>query len=251
MAVRRYQKDWNRLALREPYYAVITDSRFLTRNLDDETLRQFFQGGEADVQRLLSEITTCSGQNFRPRAALDFGCGVGRLTLALARRAEHVTGCDTSPTMLAIATRNASAARAQNAEFVSTLDQVVDKKFDFICSLLVFQHIPAGDGLALLSALLRLLAPGGILAVHFTLRRPGTALRRFARRLRATLPLLHQIVTRLRGDTLRLPYMQMNTYDESEIQRRIREVTGGEALVFPRTEGQIEGALFVAKQQRL
>ncbi|MGZ4808754.1 MAG: class I SAM-dependent methyltransferase [Thermoanaerobaculia bacterium] len=249
--MRRYQKDWNELALREPYYSVITDPRFLTRNLNDETILQFFEGGEADVQALLSEITACTGEDFRPRTALDFGCGVGRLTLALARRAEHVTGCDISPAMLAIARKNAIDACVKNVEFVSTLDQVVDKKFDFICSLLVFQHIPAGEGLDALSALLKLLAPEGVLAAHFTLRRPGTRLRRVARRLRASLPIVHAIATRLHGDALRLPYMQMNAYSEAEIQRRVREVTGREAVVIPRTSGEIESALFVARHARV
>ncbi|HKO56755.1 MAG TPA: methyltransferase domain-containing protein, partial [Thermoanaerobaculia bacterium] len=180
--MRRYTDDWDELAQREPYYAVLTEPRFLSGALDDEQRRAFFATGEADVERLLA----IAGPAFAPRTALDFGCGVGRLTLALAARAESVTGCDVSPRMLEIARRN--AGEAPNVRFVTTLD---DAAYDFICSLIVFQHIPVREGLRLFAGLLRRLAPGGVAVIHFSLRRPGGALRRLARRLRAAVPVLH------------------------------------------------------------
>jgi hypothetical protein len=85
--------------------------------------------------------------------------------------------------------------------------------------------------------------------VHFSLRRPGSVFRRAARRLRAAVPFVHQIFNKLDGDKLYLPYMQINTYDEGEIQRHIRKAVGREALVRPRNQGDIKGALFVAKRR--
>ena len=229
----RYREDWNELARREPYYAVLTDPRFLRANLDDAARREFFATGARDVEQLFATI----GRSFAPRIALDFGCGVGRLTIPLAGRVARVVGCDVSPEMLAEARVNAPA----NARFVTKLDEVEGEQFDLILSLIVFQHIPVREGIEILQRLMRMLAPGGVAAIHFPLRRPGGALRRLARRVRGSLPFVHSLLQRFEGDALRLPYMQMNAYDREEIVR----VMGSSTRVIPRDEGLIEGALFV------
>ena len=236
IGVQRYQEQWEDFARREPYFAVLTDERFLSDRIDDDARRRFFESGEADVAQLLA----IAGQVNRG-SALDFGCGVGRLALALTRHFESVVGCDVSPAMLDIARRN-----VPDAHFVST----PSGQFDFVISLIVFQHIPVRDGLDTLTKLLGMLAPGGVAILHFTLRRPGGPLRRFARRIRAAIPLVHRIASRLSGDKRGLPYMQMNEYDEVEIQRRVVDATGAPAVVIPRTEGDIEGALFVINAPR-
>ena len=56
--------------------------------------------------------------DFERRAALDYGCGVGRLTLPLAERCEHVYGVDVSPSMLREAARNAARMGLPNVEWV-------------------------------------------------------------------------------------------------------------------------------------
>lgn len=239
----RYESDWDELARREPYFAVLTDRRYLGK-LDDAARREFFASGEADVARLFA----LAGEPARPRAALDFGCGVGRLTLALAKRAERVVGCDVSPEMTTLARKNAAEAGITNATFAQSLDQLRDQRFDFIVSLIVFQHIPTREGLRMLEELLALLAPGGVAVLHFSLRRPGSALRRAMRRIRANVPLIHRVAQWWEGDELRLPYMQMNEYDPAEVQRRVRAATGAEAQVIPHRDRDIEGALFIVRR---
>jgi len=241
---RRYEDDWNELARREPYFAVLTDRQFLSANLDDGARRAFFASGEADVEWLFANVEECTGESFRPRSVLDFGCGVGRLSLALSGRVDEVVGCDVSPEMIAMARQN-----VPDATFITSLDAVRDRRFDCILSLIVLQHIPPEEGLRALSVLLRLLAPGGVAALHFTLRRPGGALKRVARGLRGRLPWLHRLAQRWEGDELRLPYMQMNEYDPAEIRRRIVEATGGEPEIIPRRDGDIEGAVFIARRE--
>jgi SAM-dependent methyltransferase len=232
--MRRYTDDWDELARREPYYAVLTEPRFLSDAMDEEQRRAFFATGEADVERLLGIA------GLTPRTALDFGCGVGRLTRALAKRVERVTGCDVSPRMLELARRN-----VPHASFVTALD---DSTFDFICSLIVFQHIPVAEGLRLFAGLLRRLAPGGVAIIHFSLRRPGGVLRRLARRLRAAAPALHRLALRWRRDELALPYMQVNEYSRAAIARVAREVTGGEPEFIRDDQNEVEGALVIVRR---
>lgn len=221
----RSDEDWQELGSREPYFAVLTDERFLRDRLDDQAREAFFASGEADVE----ELFALAGPGFSPRSALDFGCGVGRLTRALARRVERVYGVDVAPAMLDLARAN-----VPSATFSTDLPDV---ELDFICSLLVFQHIPVPRGLSTLRSLLHRLAPGGVAALQFTFRRPGGPLRRFGRSLRARIPWLHRLLG------ARLPYMQMNEYDREEI-RRIAIEAGCEEVVFvPRTYAGIEGGI--------
>lgn len=246
----RTSADWQELALREPYYAVLTDERFLRQQMTPQRRREFLGTGEEDVELLTRTSADYLGRGFQPQRALDFGCGVGRLTIALARRVPHVVGCDIAPAMRELAAQQARDAGLSNISFISgeELSELPPRSFDFITSLLVFQHIPRGSGERLLIDLLRLLAPGGVAAIHFTFRRPGGSLRRFARSVRARVPLIHRTAAALRRDPLRLPYMQMNEYDDAVIRRILRDANCREPRSIP-TEGQgIEGAILITEK---
>jgi trans-aconitate methyltransferase len=162
------------------------------------------------------------------------------LTAALAKRCERVVGVDVAPTMLEHARRN-----VPRAEFRETLP---DEEFDFIVSLIVFQHIPVAEGMRLLRELLSRLRPGGRAALQFTLARRGGALRRMGRSLRARVPLVHAIASRLEGDSRRLPYMQMNGYDLDAIRAELRRAGCGKLCVERTDHGGIEGVLIVAER---
>ena len=95
--------DWEQFARDEPYWSVLSDDRFKQMNLekDSEALDEFFDSGEQHVQHWFSQVERVLGiRDFAPRKGLDFGCGVGWLTLPLAQRCESVLGLDVSETML-------------------------------------------------------------------------------------------------------------------------------------------------------
>jgi ubiquinone/menaquinone biosynthesis C-methylase UbiE len=101
------------------------------------------------------------------QTALDVGCGDGLLVGRLAERCASVTGIDRDPRM--IATARAQQARAQQARarvtFVEAdfLDYPFPKEsFDFVCANTSLHHM---DFTAALTAMARLLRPGGRLAV--------------------------------------------------------------------------------------
>ena len=228
--------DWEEFARREPYFAILTDERFLSDKLDGEALRAFFASGERDVE-FLSRL-----ERLHPRDVLDFGCGAGRLTLAWAKRAERVVGYDAAPTMIEIARKH--AAGIPNVEYVTSLGG----EFDLICSLIVFQHIPVREGEAIFARLLSMLRPGGVAMIEFTFTRPGGAVKRLARRLRAASPFVHRIAQIATRDQRRLPYMQMNVYDRDHIVRLITAAHCGEPRFVPTSHGGIDGAIVIAKK---
>src|SRR5260221_7159324 len=89
---------WEAYAAREPYFAVLTDPKFLRANLTPDREREFFDSGEALVTLALRMIEPLA-PIFTPRSVLEYGCGAGRLAIPLARRPGAVTAVDRSPAM--------------------------------------------------------------------------------------------------------------------------------------------------------
>ncbi|HYK03206.1 MAG TPA: class I SAM-dependent methyltransferase [Thermoanaerobaculia bacterium] len=150
---------WEELARREPYFPVLdADGRLASTD-------EFFATGEADIAALLTAIRSLLGRDLALDSVLDFGCGAGRLTLPLARRAKRVVACDIAPTILEHARQNAERAGLTNITF-TLASELPQTSFDFICSLAVFQYIAPSEGYGLIRSLARLLAPGGIAAIQ-------------------------------------------------------------------------------------
>lgn len=241
--------DWERLGALEPYFAVLTEERFLRENLTPERLEEFYASGERDVAWFLSLAARVRGEAPPVRSALELGCGVGRLCLPLARRGVRVTGVDVAPSMLAAARARAAAEGLAHAAFlpVEVLGELPPQSFDLVLSYIVFQHIPPSQGERYLRQVLRLAAPGGTVLLHFTLRRPGTALRRALRELRSRSPLVHRLAVRLRGER-DLPYMQMNEYEAPRLLELFAEAGLTAPAIVPTDHGGIPGAIFAASR---
>src|SRR5439155_24603326 len=90
------RRDWDELAELDPYWAVCTTrgTRFGGWNVDE-----FFATGEVEVAEILAAAEPLGVPRARG-AALDFGCGLGRLTRALATRFDRTVGVDISPRMV-------------------------------------------------------------------------------------------------------------------------------------------------------
>ena len=240
-------RDWEGLGSLEPYFAVLTESRFLRENMTPESLAAFHASGDDDVSRISGLAAVKMGRPFHPRRALEFGCGVGRLTLPMARRAEKVVGVDAAPSLLGMARAEARTRGLRNVEFlpVEDLARLERGTFDFIFSYIVFQHIPPAEGEAWLEELLRLAAPEATVALHFTLSRSGGTVRRFLRALRARSRLIHRLATIVRSDR-NLPYMQMNTYDRERIEMILAREGFDRPTVEPTDHGGVSGGIFLA-----
>jgi SAM-dependent methyltransferase len=226
----RATRDWNTLGETEPFFAVLTEERFLREHMSDADREAFWASGEADIAHIFELI------DFVPKSALDFGCGVGRLTRALAKRMDRVAGVDAAESMLRIARENVS-----NATFSTTIPY---ERFDLIVSLIVFQHIPVRRGEALLDELLDHL--DGVAAIHFTFRRPGSFLRRVARQFRARIPFVHRVAQRIRRERA-MPYMQMNEYDLDRVIAIMRRHGCSDPRIIPTNHGGIEGAIMIGE----
>jgi len=163
--------EWERWGQRDPYFGVITDPKYRREGLTEEARSEFFASGEAHVRYVSEMIRQYLGADFRARTVLDFGCGVGRLLIPFAREAEEAYGLDVSPSMIEEARRNCESQGVANARLLVSTDSglaALGRTFDLVHSYIVFQHIPPPRGIALFAALVDLVAPGGVGALHCT-----------------------------------------------------------------------------------
>jgi SAM-dependent methyltransferase len=167
---RNTDRDWEEFGRAEPYWAVQTDEKFKSDKLTPQSLEDFFRSGEDLVSWTFDQIKLHIDPGFDPASALDFGCGVGRLTFPLARRCRTVTGVDISPGMLEKAREHERHLSIYNATFAKADDvlSTVDGPFDFINTYIVLQHISPERGEPLIRRLLDLLRDGGVGALHLT-----------------------------------------------------------------------------------
>lgn len=125
---------------------------------------EFFRTGVEAVDGVLGEARA-RGLNIRRHRALDFGCGVGRLTQALARHFDEVWGVDIAPAMIELAesyNRYGEKCRYVVNE-AGDLSRFPDGYFDFILSLITLQHMPPETAKGYLKEFVRVLAKGGVL----------------------------------------------------------------------------------------
>jgi SAM-dependent methyltransferase len=223
----RLSEDWNELAEEDALWAVLAEPGKQGGRWD---LDEFFATGEREVDGVVASAERLGLPRERERA-LDFGCGVGRLTRALAARFGACVGVDISSEMVERA-RRLNADRA-NCEFVvnvaADLSPFDDASFDFVYSSKVLQHVPSGElACAYVAEFVRIAKPGGLVVfqlwTHIPLRNRLQPRRRAYGLLRA----------------LRLPQRQLNrlgltpmgrgiAVPEREI-RRVVERAGGEVI---------------------
>src|SRR5687767_3389031 len=181
MSSDRSERDrWEELGSREPYWAVCTHERFRADSLSDRDRDDFFASGEQAVRETFELIERHLKTNFRPGLALDYGCGVGRLALPIARRSERAIGVDISEAMLVEARANARRQGVENVEFQLPEEALAAQgpDLDFIHSYIVFQHIEPRLGIDITRSLLRRLKPGGVGSLHYSFHRKASGVRK-------------------------------------------------------------------------
>lgn len=141
-------------------------------------VEKFFQSGVFEIDAMIRYA-----ESFRPlpqkKLALDFGCGVGRLTEALATHFDRVCGVDISPEMIQHARAyQPSGSRSQYlVNETGDLRQFTDGQFDFVYSSITLQHMPAHFASKYMVEFLRVLKMGGLLLFQLPSRRKGTLAR--------------------------------------------------------------------------
>ena len=167
------RENWERFAETDPLFAVISwpDKK---GNRWNES--EFFKNGADEIRTVMAYLDQLPVKVTRGRA-LDFGCGVGRLTQPLSERFESVVGLDIAPRMIELARHYNRHPRS--CEYVlnpgEDLRLFPDASFDFIYSNITLQHMGPHYALAYIREFVRVLRPGGLVLFQIpALYRPQT-----------------------------------------------------------------------------
>src|SRR5438105_718121 len=162
MNLKELQANWNELGATDPLWAILSVPEYKGNRWDVE---EFFGSGQTAITDILGRFGNQLGLPEHHRRALDFGCGVGRLTQALADHFDHVDGVDIAPSMIEGA-RLANRAGESCTYHLNERDDLTifeDAQFDFVLSEIVLQHMPSELALGYIREFVRVLGPGGLL----------------------------------------------------------------------------------------
>lgn len=144
------EREWDDAAKAGAFFNILT--------IPDFSEGDFWEHGNAEINAMLAELAPR-----RRRAALDFGCGIGRLTQPLAKHFRRVVGVDLSSEMLRLARRHNNEP---NVEYVHSnardLARFQDNEFDLVYSTIVLQHMCQEFARGYVQEFLRVTRAGGL-----------------------------------------------------------------------------------------
>jgi SAM-dependent methyltransferase len=154
---------WTTLGEQEPHWSVLSIDEFKSPNIE-ENRKQFYASGINDANKIAAIITR---HGFTPNdfpRAVEYGCGVGRVTPYLASMFEEVLALDISKSHLALATAAAQDAGVETVRFslVEAPHFGMESGFDLWFSRIVLQHNPPPVIADVLRHMFASLAGGGI-----------------------------------------------------------------------------------------
>ena len=207
------RNNWESLARRDALHAILTDE---TKVGGKWSVAEFMATGIAETDMVMQHLARLGSVPDRNGTALDFGCGVGRLTQALGCHFESCVGVDISGAMIEKAE---SLNQRSNCRYVTNSDICLpfpDGEFSFIYSNIVLQHIPTRFAMEYLREFMRVLAQGGVLVFGVQDSYAAPTLSAFATRLRHIVHMRSRFKELLgigTGD------MQMHCFSEKDVRR--------------------------------
>ena len=218
-------KDWKKYGKNDPYFGVLGEETYRSKNLDPGSRDQFFRSGERYVHFVLDVVRNNLDPAFKPACAIDFGCGVGRVTIPLAAVSDLVVGVDISDEMLSEAQKNCDERGLKNVTFLKSDDRLsrVKGPFNFAHSFIVFQHIRTNRGEQILQRLIDLLQDGGVGVLHFTYYRRANPLKQLLYDTAKSSAFLSGLWNVYKGRPYGEPTVQMNRYKLNNLFRILQE----------------------------
>jgi SAM-dependent methyltransferase len=162
-------RTWSSLGTADPYWSVLTNPRWKAERMTQaEVLDAFYDTGRHDIATLDRWFERNGIATGPLEVCAEYGCGVGRCTVWLARRFRRVLAFDISEPHLRLANARAQAEGLNNIEFIHVRSEQELQRLngtDLFYSVIVLQHNPPPVILSILRHAFRGLRPGGI--AHF------------------------------------------------------------------------------------
>ena len=137
---------WESYGQDETYWSVLTADSFLKENINKDIIENFYDTGKSTMRYIENTLKRCDEwEKLSRQNCMEYGCGVGRVTVQLAKVFKNVTGLDISHGHLKLAEKRINNLCITNINFqrVQNLDELGQlPKYDFIFSVIVLQHNP-------------------------------------------------------------------------------------------------------------
>src|SRR5258706_11250982 len=161
----RIREAWTHLGEVRPHFSVLTQQKFLPGSMNAELIKRFYASGVSEVSVIATMLRRYGFSDPESKICVEYGCGLGRVTLPLAKMFKAVHGYDISANHLALAEDRAAETGMHNIEFHLCSSEVIVEQLercDFFYSRIVFQHNPPPIIRELIGAALDSLRAGGI-----------------------------------------------------------------------------------------
>ena len=161
MDIRKLKENWEGLSAKDPLWSILSHP---DKKGNKWNIVEFFENGAQEIRSVMAYIKSI-GLHVGHWRALDFGCGVGRLTQSLCEHFDEVHGVDISENMIKLASEyNKYGDRCQyHLNERNNLHIFPDSHFDFIYSNITLQHIEPKYSKEYIREFIRILQPGGLL----------------------------------------------------------------------------------------
>jgi SAM-dependent methyltransferase len=159
----RTKRTWTTLGEDRPFHSVLTDDRFSPQRVAAFE-SEFWESGELEAKTFIDYLASLGAPSVADATLIEFGCGVGRVTVPLARRCGRVVAYDISAPHLALARERAAMLGCTNI-YTIAIDKDVPTEFepcDVFYSRIVLQHNPPPIIGHILRKLIGALRRGGI-----------------------------------------------------------------------------------------
>lgn len=165
---------WSLLGERESYWSVVTDDKYLAKNITEESKLAFYESGLHDAA-FIEQLLNKHGHTMENKVVLDYGCSVGRITKgALTFKPKRLFGCDISLPHLELAKKD-----VPDAEYFHMTENLPEfpESPEIIYSLIVLQHNRPSLMKDYIHKILNVLAPDGVAVLHMPYNGTYTNLR--------------------------------------------------------------------------
>jgi ubiquinone/menaquinone biosynthesis C-methylase UbiE len=161
---------WDELARTRPVGAMLPAGMSAIKDVD-----ALFAFGRREIDDVMRYVES-RGINIGRRKALDFGCGLGRSTQALAGYFDEIYGLDISPSIIELAEKyNRHQSQCKYlVNQTNDLKILADNSFDFIWCYGVFHLVEPQYFRNYIKEFFRVLVPGGLVVFHQASKPAGT-----------------------------------------------------------------------------
>jgi len=161
--VAKLRAQYAKVGPTEPHFAVSADSPEALSSVDTN-IAQFWATGHAQAQELLQSLERFGLTDLKNKTAVEFGCGIGRLSFGLAGKFKKLHSYDVSDSQIILAKKASVDLGVHNCQFHLSSGNpfAAIEPTDFFYSKNTFEHYPPPIIYQFIRNALRSLKPDGL-----------------------------------------------------------------------------------------